>query len=96
MLSTVKFQVARRDLGATTPFVPISGQGVQMSIDGGKLVVNGYNQLDGEYVVLVPYTGAVGTPAAVNKSNNAGLLTRAPTGMVVGMVIGLVAWVLIY
>jgi hypothetical protein len=80
-------------VGATTPFVPISGAGVQMSIDGGKLVVNGYNQLDGEYVVLVPYAGAVGTPAAVNKSNSAGSLTRAPVRMAVTVVLGLIACV---
>ena len=99
MLSTIKFQIGRRDLGAGGPFVPITstgpqGQAVQLSIDDGKLMVAGYNQLDGEYVVLVPYTGAAPTPAAVNKSQSSAMAQQVPKGLSLAVIVGFAAWAL--
>jgi hypothetical protein len=97
MLSTVKFQIARRDVGAGGAFVPLTGtgpqgQGVQMSIDNGKLMVTGFDQLDGEYVVLVPYNGPVATPAAVTKSQSSSTINRVPKGISLAVAIGFATW----
>lgn len=71
MLRNIKFQVARRDVGAATqPFAPFPGPGgpnagasgavtTGLSITNGKLVITGAQQLDGEYVVLIPTDGLI-------------------------------------
>jgi hypothetical protein len=96
MLRNIPFQIGRRDVGSKGPFVPLpltggQAQGVQLSVDGGKLMITGYNQLDGEYVVLVPSNGAAAS-AAVNKSENAGIRTSVGKGVVIGAVLGMVGW----
>ena len=89
MLRNIKFQVVRRDVGANNqrfqPFVGglnggngnANGGNIRLSINSGNLEFIGAQQLDGEYLVLIPAeliaSGQVNQKGSMNAGNVLGI-----------------------
>jgi hypothetical protein len=97
LLRTIRFQLARRDVGAATqPFAPFPGPGgpnaaanavaTGLSVVNGKLLLTGAQQLDGEYVILVPVgMQADGQPVKKGSSGGAGRIGAGSRGWIAGL-----------
>jgi hypothetical protein len=89
MLRSISFQIGRRNVGAEQDQFTLITQpganggngnanspngGNQLSINAGRLAYNGIQQLDGEYVLLVPTdsNGIVKTQAQAQKKGSSG------------------------
>jgi hypothetical protein len=112
MLRTISFQIGRRNVGADQDQFTLITQpganggngnanapngGNQLSINAGRLAFNGIQQLDGEYLILVPMdsNGAVkvGPAQAQQKGTNAGTSATVGNGhmlALLGVLLGVI------
>jgi hypothetical protein len=112
MLRNIRFQVGRRDVGASNQrFAPFPPQGVagpnggngnannmNLAITNGRLMLTGGQQLDGEYVVLVPADGIIGQQGAqpIKKgSSSAGNALRFGSGHLIALVGAMLAMIVL-